>query len=96
MNIKINKWDSDQLHYLCDKEDKMDMCIYVNWHKIKVDPEKSEETEDWMEHTFNIGEDITHELGEGKHPISIRVNGKWVEKHTLIITNPEDEEDNED
>lgn len=95
--LKINKWDSEKLHYACDKEDKMDMCLYVNWQKIKIDPSSSEESDEWMEHTFEIGEDISEELGEWKHAASIRVNGKWVEKLKIIITNPEDdEEDNED
>ena len=96
MNIKLNKWDSEQLHYACDKEDKMDMCLYVNGQKIPIEPSSSEETEEWMEHTFEIWEDLSEELGEGKHVVSIRMNGKGVEKHTLIISNPEDEEDNED
>lgn len=94
--IKINKWDSEQLHYACDKEDKMDMCLYVNGQKIPIEPSSSEETEEGMEHTFEIWEDLSEELGEGKHVVSIRMNGKGVEKHTLIISNPEDEEDNED
>lgn len=95
--IKLNKWDSEQLHYMCDKEDKMDMCIYVNGQKIKVDPSSSDETDDGIEHTFSLDEEVTEELGEGKHTIAIRVNGKGVEKHKLIISNPEaDEEDNED
>lgn len=95
--IKLNKWDSEQLHYACDKEDKMDMCLYVNGEKIKIEPSSSEETEDGIEHTFDIDEDMSEELGEGKHVISIRMNGKGVEKHTIIISNPEeDEEDNED
>ena len=94
--IKINKWDSEQLHYACDKEDKMDMCLYVNGQKIPIEPYSSEETEEGMEHTFEIWEDLSEELGEGKHVVSIRMNGKGVEKHTLIISNPEDEEDNED
>ena len=96
MNIKLNKWDSEQLHYACDKEDKMDMCLYVNGQKIPIEPSSSEETDEWMEHTFEIWEDLSEELGEGKHVVSIRMNGKGVEKHTLIISNPEDEEDNED
>ena len=96
MNIKLNKWDSEQLHYACDKEDKMDMCLYVNGQKIPIEPSNSEETDEWMEHTFEIWEDLSEELGEGKHVVSIRMNGKGVEKHTLIISNPEDEEDNED
>lgn len=96
-SIKLNKGDSEKLHYMCDKWDKMDMCLYVNGDKIKIDPSSTEETEDGVEHTFDIGEDISEELGKGKHAASIRVNGKWVEKLKIIITNPEeDEEDNED
>jgi hypothetical protein len=39
---------------MCDKEDKMDMCLYVNGEKIKIDPCSSEETEDGMEHCFEL------------------------------------------
>lgn len=74
----------------------MDMCIYCHWEQIKIDPSKSEESDDGMEHEFEISEEMSHELWEGKYPASIRVNWKWVEKITLIITNPEDEKDNED
>ncbi len=95
--IKLTKWDAESLHYACDKGDKMDMCLYIHWEKIPLPPSKSEETEDGMEHTFDIWEDISEELGEGKHVVSIRVNGKSVEKHTIIISNPEaDEESDED
>lgn len=95
--IKLNRWDSEQLHYMCDKEDKMDACLYVEWQKIKMQPSSSDETEDGVEHTFDIGEDISEELWEGRHVLSIRVNGKEAEKHTVVITIPKpDEEDNED
>ena len=93
----MNKWDSEKLHYACDKEDKMDMCLYVNWTKIKIEPSSSEESDEWMEHTFEIGEEESEALGEWKHKIAIRMNGKTVETLNLLITNPEeDEEDNED
>lgn len=94
--IKLNKWDSEKLHYACDKGDKMDMCLYVDGEKIKIDPSSSEETEDGVEHTFTIDEETSEELGAGKHVVAIRVDGKTVEKHTIIISNPEDEKDNED
>lgn len=94
--IKINRWDSEQVHYLCDKEDKMDMCLYVDGEKIKIEPSKSEESDDWVEHTFEIGEDVSEELGAGKHTASIRVNGKWVETLKIIITNPEDNEESDE
>lgn len=97
--IKINKWDCEEFDsYLADKWDKVEMIIHVNGQRIPVEPSKSEEKENWeCEHTFKLDEDVTDELGEWKHIIAIRVNGKTVEKYKVLITNPEDyEEDNED
>lgn len=94
--IKIKRWDSEKIHYMCDKEDKMDMCLYVNGEKIKIDPSNSEETEDGMEHTFEIWEDETEELWAWKHTASIRLNWKWVETLKILITNPEDDEESDE
>ena len=94
--IKINKWDSKKIHYSCDKEDTMDMCFYIDGTKIPVKPTETE-WEDDKENEFIIEEELSEELGVGKHIVSIRLNGEWVEKIKLIISNPEeDEEDNED
>lgn len=94
--LKINKWDSEKLNYLCDKEDKLDLCLYINGEQIKIEG-KTEETEDWIEHEFDLDEEITKALDTGKFKWAIRLNGKTVEPITIIISNPEDDEkDNED
>lgn len=94
--IKLNKWDSKKLHYLCDKEDKMDMCFYINGEKIPITPTETD-TEDGKENEFEISEEMSHELDEWKHVVSIRLNWEWVEKLKLIISNPwDDEESDED
>lgn len=94
--IKIIKWDKKDLHYACDTDDSMDMCIYIDGQKIKIDPSESKETENWKEHTFTLDEETTEELGAGKHKYSIRVNWETAEKGTFIISNWDDEEDNND
>lgn len=92
--LKIKLWDSEKMHYLCDKEDEIDCCIYVWGEKIKINPSKSEESDEWMEHEFELWEDVTEELGVGKHKWAIRLNWKTVEPLTIIISNPEDDEEN--
>jgi hypothetical protein len=65
----------------------MDMCIYVDGQKIKIDPSESKETENGIEHTFTLDEETTEELGKGKHTFSIRVNGETAEKGSFVILN---------
>lgn len=95
--IKINKWNSKKVHYLCDKGDKMDLCFHLDWQKIVIQPSSSEETEDGTEYEFHLDEDTTSELGDWKYNFDVRLNWEGVDKIKVIISNPEsDEEDNQD
>lgn len=89
--IKIKKWDSKKIYYACDKWDKMDMCFYIWGDKIKIDP-TTEDSEEGVENTFDITEEMSDELDIGEHKASIRLNGEWRDKIKIIITNPEEDD----